>query len=125
MTSIPNEINASSRKEAMRIGIVGAGAAGLAAGYELTKNGHEVTVYERSPFLGGQASTFEVVQNAQHLERGYHHLFRSDVDMIKLIDELDLSHKLLWLPSKVGVFHKNKVCFNFVSHISVICITFF
>ena len=44
----------------MRVGIIGAGAAGLAAGYELGKHGHDVTVYERAPFLGGQASTFDL-----------------------------------------------------------------
>ena len=39
----------------MRIGIVGAGAAGLAAAYDLSRAGHEVTVHESAPFIGGQA----------------------------------------------------------------------
>ena len=44
----------------MRVGVVGAGAAGLAAAHELSKEGHDVAVYERAPFVGGQASTFNV-----------------------------------------------------------------
>jgi len=44
----------------MRVGIIGGGAAGLAAAYELTKRGHYAEVFERAPFLGGQASTFAV-----------------------------------------------------------------
>ena len=60
----------------MKVGIIGAGAAGLTAAYELGKFGHQVTVYERSPFIGGQASTFEL--NGARLERGYHHLFTGD-----------------------------------------------
>ena len=66
----------------MRVGIIGAGAAGLAAAYELGKRGHDVVVYERAPFMGGQASTFDV--GGARLERGYHHLFTSDTDIIDL-----------------------------------------
>ena len=33
----------------MKIGIIGAGAAGLAAAFDLTKKGHDVTVYESAP----------------------------------------------------------------------------
>ena len=32
----------------------------MAAAYELTKRGHFAEVFEAAPFLGGQASTFEV-----------------------------------------------------------------
>ena len=52
----------------MKIGIIGAGAAGLTAAYELGKNGHEVEVFDRAPFVGGQASTFDL--NGSKLERG-------------------------------------------------------
>ena len=91
----------------MRVGIIGGGAAGLAAAYELTKGGHYAQVFERAPFLGGQASTFEV--GGGQLERGYHHLFVSDVDITGLIHELGLGHKLAWLESKVGLFHGGKI----------------
>ena len=72
----------------MRVGIVGGGAAGLGAAYELTIRGHEVDVFERAPFIGGQASTFLV--DGTPLERGYHHLFRSDDAIIGLMEELGL-----------------------------------
>ena len=91
----------------MRVGIIGGGAAGLAAAYELTKGGHYAEVFEQAPFLGGQASTFEV--GGGQLERGYHHLFVSDTDMVELIHELGLGHKLAWLESKVGLFYDGKI----------------
>lgn len=91
----------------MNIGIIGGGAAGLSAAYEFLRNGHRATVFERSPFLGGQASTF-LVQGVP-LERGYHHLFTSDRDMIWLIQELGLTSNLAWLPSKAGLFHKGEI----------------
>ncbi len=91
----------------MRVGIIGGGAAGLAAAYELTKQGHYAEVFERAPFLGGQASTFPV--GGGQLERGYHHLFVSDTDMTELVHELGLGHKLAWLESKVGLFYDGKI----------------
>ena len=57
----------------MKIGIIGAGAAGLSAAYDLSSQGHRVVVYESAPFIGGQASTNPV--GGGPLERGYHHLY--------------------------------------------------
>ena len=96
----------------MRVGIIGGGAAGLAAAYELTKTGHYAQVFEVAPFLGGQASTFPV--GGGQLERGYHHLFVSDVDITALIHELGLGDKLAWLESKVGLFYGGKI-WNFAT----------
>ena len=44
----------------MKFGIIGAGATGLAAAYDLSSKGHEVKIFESSDFIGGHASTFEV-----------------------------------------------------------------
>ena len=86
----------------MNIGIIGAGAAGLAAALDFAGQGHKVDVFESAPFLGGQASTFPV--NGVPLERGYHHLFRSDAAMISLIEELGLGDRLRWINSNVGYY---------------------
>ena len=91
----------------MRVGIVGGGVAGLAAAYQLTKAGHFAEVFEAAPFLGGQASTFDVFGG--RLERGYHHLFVSDTHITELIHELGLGGKLAWLESSVGFFYGGKV----------------
>jgi protoporphyrinogen oxidase len=96
----------------MKIGIAGAGAAGLTAAYELGKSGHKVTVYEPAPFPGGQASTFEV--GGARLERGYHHLFTSDTDITGLMDEIGIGHQMRWIDSKVGTLHGNRI-YKFVT----------
>ena len=75
--------------------MIGAGAAGLAAGYDLSNAGHRVTVFESAPFIGGQASTIEV--GGGRLERGYHHLFTNDHAIIELIEEIGLSDELKWV----------------------------
>ena len=72
----------------MKVGIIGGGATGLAAAYELGLHGHEVVVFERTGFLGGQASTFDV--GGGRLERGYHHLFTGDRAILDLMEEIGL-----------------------------------
>ena len=101
----------------MRVGIIGGGATGLAAAYELAKQGHRTAVYERAPFLGGHASTFDV--GGTPLERGYHHLFTSDTDILELIDELGLGHRMRWIDSKVGTLYDGTI-YNFVTPLDLL-----
>ena len=91
----------------MRIGIVGGGIAGLTAAYELGKSGHKVFLFERDAELGGQVRTFTV--GNVRLERFYHHIFTGDIDVVKLIEELGLQSKMLWIDSKVGLYRDGKV----------------
>jgi protoporphyrinogen oxidase len=84
-----------------RVAIVGAGVAGLTAGYRLAQQGRSVDVYERWPGLGGQAATLDVGDGVL-LERYYHHLFTSDEHIAALYAELGL--EIDFLPSQVGFF---------------------
>ena len=101
----------------MRVGIIGAGATGLTAAYELCKDGHDVVVYERASFLGGQASTFDV--GSAPLERGYHHLFTGDTDILDLVDEIGLGEQMRWYGSKVGTLYDGRI-YNFVTPIDLL-----
>ena len=62
--------------KAPRVAVVGGGLAGLAAGCALSDSGLHVTLFERRPFLGGRASSYEhpgtgeVVDNCQHVLLG-------------------------------------------------------
>ena len=85
----------------MKVIVIGAGVAGLAAAYDLAKRGHEVAVYEASDRPGGQVRTFTV--GGGRVEIFYHHLFRSDTDIVALIDELGLGDDLQWIDSNVGL----------------------
>jgi protoporphyrinogen oxidase len=91
----------------MKIGIIGAGAAGLAAALDLTAKGHKVVIYESAPFIGGQASTIPV--GGAPLERGYHHLFTNDYAIHELMDDLGIGDAMKWYPSRVGTYTEGKL----------------
>ncbi|MGO9402352.1 MAG: hydroxysqualene dehydroxylase HpnE [Terriglobales bacterium] len=66
----PNTTNSST------VAIAGGGLAGLAAGCALAEAGFRVTLFERRPYLGGRASSYqhpgtgEIVDNCQHVLLG-------------------------------------------------------
>ena len=86
----------------MKIAVIGAGAAGLSAAYDLINFGHSVDVFESSYFVGGQASTINL--SGFEIERGYHHLFTGDKYIIELIEDLKIHNLLKWHESSVGIF---------------------
>ncbi len=65
-----------SLREAPTVAIAGGGLAGLAAGCVLSEAGFRVTLFERRPYLGGRASSYqhpgtnEIVDNCQHVLLG-------------------------------------------------------
>jgi protoporphyrinogen oxidase len=91
----------------MKIGIVGAGVAGLTAAYRLAKQGHEVEIFEASDHVGGLASGFPVAGTS--LEKYYHHIFTSDVRIREMVDELGIRDSLHWLTSQMGFTYKGKL----------------
>jgi predicted NAD/FAD-binding protein len=76
----------------MRIGIIGAGAAGLTACWLLSEN-HDVTLFERQDRLGGHAHTVEVEQNGKliPIEAGFEFVMDSMFPtFIRLLGVLDV-----------------------------------
>ena len=43
------------------------------------------------------------------LERGYHHWFTNDLDIINLLNEIDLGNQIKWFESKVGTLVNGKI----------------
>jgi protoporphyrinogen oxidase len=88
-----------------QVAIVGGGFTGLTAAYELTKRGIAVTVLEAEGEIGGLAAAFEV--GGEKLDRFYHHWFTNDLDVMRLIDELDLNNRVEINPTNTGVYYAN------------------
>lgn len=91
----------------MRVGIVGAGATGLSAGYTLATSGHDVTVLEKGPELGGLVAS--IVVGGTPVERFYHHLFASDRAIIDLVEELGLKDDLRFRSPATGIYYDGRL----------------
>ena len=81
---------------ARNIAIIGAGAAGLSAAYDLAGLGQHVTLYEAAPQTGGLAAGFKEPHWDWTMEKFYHHWFQSDKDVLGLIDEIGARDKVLF-----------------------------
>lgn len=80
----------------VKVGIVGAGMAGLTAAHELLHRGHEVTVYEMAKQVGGLASGFRDHRWDWPLERFYHHIFEGDHAIRSLTQRVGYGDRLFF-----------------------------
>src|SRR5215472_15119809 len=78
------------------VAIIGGGLAGLAAGCALSDAGFHVTVFERRPYVGGRASSYEhpgtgeVVDNCQHV------LLGCCTNLIRFYEHIGAGDKVRW-----------------------------
>src|SRR6202162_821942 len=78
------------------VAIAGGGLAGLAAACALSDSGFRVTLFERRPYLGGRASSYEhpgtgeVVDNCQHV------LFRVCTNLVEFYRRIGAEDKIHW-----------------------------
>ena len=75
-----------------RVGVVGAGIAGLAAAVHLKQAGCEIDLLERSRILGGRATSFQV--NGYEVDNGQHVLLACYTEFLDLIRTLGMEGHL-------------------------------
>ncbi len=92
----------------MNIAVIGAGPAGLAAAYDLTRAGHAVTVFEAAAEVGGLAAGFKAPHWAWRLEKFYHHWFQTDSAILGLIEELGWRDRVLFPRPVTVIYHAGK-----------------
>ncbi|MBI5127275.1 FAD-dependent oxidoreductase [Candidatus Roizmanbacteria bacterium] len=88
----------------MKIAVLGGGITGLTAAYTLTKKKNKVTLFEKSPVLGGLAVGFKQPNWNWHLERAYHHLFANDYDIINFAKETGFNKIFFKTPETASIF---------------------
>jgi squalene-associated FAD-dependent desaturase len=82
--------------QSQTVAIAGGGLAGLAAACALSDAGFRVTLFEKRPFLGGRASSYEhpgtgeVVDNCQHV------LFRVCTNLIEFYQRIGVADQIRW-----------------------------
>ncbi|MEW6568832.1 MAG: NAD(P)/FAD-dependent oxidoreductase [Chloroflexota bacterium] len=92
----------------MRVAVIGAGAGGLAAAYDLSRNGCQVSVFEAESYVGGLAAGFKDSHWEWMVERYYHHWFAGDRDILGLIDELGLRSRVLFPWPITAAYHEGR-----------------
>jgi len=71
----------------MRVAIVGAGLAGMAAAIDLVDAGCEVTIFESRPFVGGKVGSW-VDAEGNHVEMGLHVFFGCYYQLFDLMEKV-------------------------------------
>ncbi|NMC54740.1 MAG: NAD(P)/FAD-dependent oxidoreductase [Chloroflexi bacterium] len=92
----------------MKIAVIGAGAGGMSAAYDLAKAGHQVTIFEAADHTGGLAAGFKQPHWDWSVEKFYHHWFQTDSSMLGLISELGLSDKVMFPRPVTVMFHEGR-----------------
>jgi len=93
----------------MKIGIIGAGATGMAAAWDLAHAGHDVTIYEAGAEVGGLAAGFKDPSWEWTLEKFYHHWFETDVDILELVAEMGMADQLLFPRPKTSYWLDDRI----------------
>ncbi|MEA3327949.1 MAG: NAD(P)/FAD-dependent oxidoreductase [Chloroflexota bacterium] len=96
------------KNERKRIAIIGAGATGLSAAYDLAQAGNEITLFEASNHVGGLAAGFIEPDWDWTVEHFYHHWFASDNHILSLIDDLGWSDKVIFPRPVTVIYNKGK-----------------
>ncbi len=91
-----------------KVGIIGAGVAGMSASWDLIRAGYDVTLYEASDRVGGLASGFKDDHWDWTLEKFYHHWFTTDNDILSLIDEIGHREKVIFPRPKTSYWIDGK-----------------
>jgi len=93
---LPQKNLSSTSGKPLHVAVVGGGLAGLAAGCALADAGCRISLYERRPYLGGRASSYqhpgtgEVVDNCQHV------LLGCCTNLIDLYRRTGVDDKIRW-----------------------------
>ena len=93
----------------MKVGIIGAGPAGLTAAYQLSKAGVEVDVYEASPSVGGLSKSITLWN--QRVDLGPHRFFSTDKRVNKLwLEVVESNYDMV---ERLTRIYYNKKFFNY------------
>ena len=93
----------------MKIGIIGAGATGIAAAWDLARAGHDVTLYEAGAEVGGLAAGFRDDSWDWSLEKFYHHWFEGDKDIRAILQEMNLWDRVIFPRPKTSYWIDGKI----------------
>ena len=92
-----------------KFAIAGGGMLGLTLAMRMAKQGHDVTLIEAAPTLGGLASVWDIGDVV--FDKHYHVTLLSDSRTRNLVNEIGLEKDLRWIETKTG-FYTNDTLYS-------------
>ncbi len=83
-------------KQPSTVAIAGGGLAGLAAGCALAEAGFRVTLFERRPYLGGRASSYQHPGTGEIVDNGQHVLLGCCTNLLDFYGRAGVQDKIRW-----------------------------
>jgi protoporphyrinogen oxidase len=90
-----------------RIAVLGAGPMGLAAAYQLARDGHTPIIFEADDRVGGMTATFDFA--GLEIERYYHFHCISDHAFLQVLNELGIADRMRWVETKMGYWYQDRL----------------
>lgn len=90
-----------------RIAVLGAGPMGLAAAYQLARDGCRPVVFEADDRVGGMTAAFDF--NGLWIERYYHFHCVSDRDFLEILDELGIADQMRWVETRMAYWYRDRL----------------
>ena len=78
------------------VAVAGGGLAGLAAACALSDAGFRVTLFEKRPFLGGRASSWEHPGTGEIVDNCQHVLFRICTNLMEFYHRIGVANRIRW-----------------------------
>ena len=100
-------LDRTSPEDTNRVAIIGAGLMGMALARKLADAGHQVTVFEHAPEVGGLNTWHNY--GSFCWDRFYHVILPSDTQLIGLVRELGMESDLQWNRTYTGFFVDDKL----------------
>lgn len=85
--------------------VIGAGPAGLSCAYQLAKKGHNVEVYEASPYIGGMSRSFDLWN--QRVDLGPHRFFSKQKEINEFFSEL-IKEDYTLVDRQTRIYYRNR-----------------
>jgi zeta-carotene desaturase len=83
-------------KQRLTAAIIGGGLAGLSAGSALADAGYRVELFERRPYLGGRASSYELPGTGEVVDNCQHVLLGCCTNLIDFYHRLGVEQQIRW-----------------------------
>ena len=89
-------MSAAEHQNKSSVAIVGGGLAGLSAGCALADAGYNVDLFERRPYLGGRASSYELPATGEVVDNCQHVLLGCCTNLIDFYRRLEVEDQIRW-----------------------------